>query len=100
MRVMRFLQSMCLSSFRALIGWGDPERRALSSQARLFSEGQEWIVCAFAKGGAPNLRGKPRPTGLELPSAGAERGNYLEVKPEQEGLKGRPARTTASYLAF
>src|SRR5690348_11344205 len=40
MRVMRFLQSMYLSSFHAPIGWGDRERRGpLSRPARLFFGG-------------------------------------------------------------
>jgi len=37
------------------------------------------------------LEGNQNPHGLELPSEGAERGNYPEAKPNQEGLKGRPA---------
>lgn len=68
-------------------GWGDPERRGRSpGQRGCFSEGQERIVCIPAKGEAANLRGKPKPGGgLELPSAGAERGNCAEAKPQQEG---------------
>jgi hypothetical protein len=33
----------------------------------------------------PICEGKPKPGGLELPSAGAERGNYPEAKPKREG---------------
>jgi len=86
MRVMRFLQSMYLSSFHVPIGWGAPERRGRSpGQRACFSEGHERIVCVPAKGEAANLRGKPKPGGLELLSAGDERGNYPEAKPKQEG---------------
>jgi len=77
---------MYLSSFHVPIGWGAPERRGRSpGQRACFSEGHERIVCVPAKGEAANLRGKPKPGGLELPSAGAERGNYPEAKPKREG---------------
>ena len=96
MRVMRFLQSMYLSSFRALIGWGDPEQKGAALQASevSFSEAPEQIVCVFAKGAAGNLRGKPKPAGLELLREAAERGNYPEAKPNRERLKGRRADAT------
>jgi hypothetical protein len=42
-----------------------------------------------AKGEAGNPGGKPKPVGLELLSAAAERGNYPEAKPKRDGLKGR-----------
>jgi len=59
---MRFLQSMCLSSFRAPIGWGDPERRGpLSRQARLFFGGSGADCLCSAKGEAGNPGGKPKP---------------------------------------
>jgi hypothetical protein len=54
----------------------------------------------LSKGEADNPGGKPKPAGLELPSAGAERGNYPEAKPKREGLKGRLACTTACYSAL
>jgi len=37
------------------------------------------------KSEAANLRRKPKPGGLEISSAGAERGNYPEAKPKREG---------------
>jgi hypothetical protein len=53
-----------------------------------------------SKGEADNRGAKPKPAGLELPSAGAERGNYPEAKPKREGLAGGLACTTASYSAL
>ena len=64
---------------------------ALQASEACFSEGPEQIVCVLAKGAAGNLRGKPKPAGLELLSEGAERGNYPEAKPNEERLKGRRA---------
>ena len=54
----------------------------------------------LSKGEADNPEGSRNPLGLELLSAGAERGNYPEAKPKQEGLKGRLAGTTASHSAL
>lgn len=86
MRVMRFLQSMCLSSFRAPIGWGDPERRDRSpGQRGRFSEDQEQDCSCSVKGEAGNPGGKPKPVGLELLSAAAERGITLKPSPTEMG---------------
>jgi hypothetical protein len=92
---MRFLQSIFLSSFRAPVGWGDPEQRGpLSSQAS-FSEGPEADCLANLQKAKPAIwEGNRNPQGLELPSAGAERGNYPEAKPSREGLKGDLRATT------
>jgi len=42
---------MYLSSFRALIGWGDPEQKGAALQASevSFSEAPEQIVCVWQK---------------------------------------------------
>jgi hypothetical protein len=62
MRVMRFLQSMFLSSFRAPIRWGDPVRRGpLSKQAKRFFGGSTADCLCRSKGAAGNLQGKPKP---------------------------------------
>jgi hypothetical protein len=59
------------------------------------------VDCLYlSKGEDDNPGGRPKPSGLEPPSAGAERGNYPEAKPKREGLKGRLACTTASYSAL
>src|SRR5690242_15373951 len=50
-----------------------------------FSEAPEQIVCAFRKGAAGNLGGKPKPAGPELPSEAAERGNALKPSPTEKG---------------
>ena len=84
MRVMRLLQSMFLSSFRAPIRWGDPVRRGpLSKQAKQFFGGSGADCLWSSKGAAGNLQGKPKPAGLELASEAAERGNYPEAKPKR-----------------
>src|SRR3954463_4744549 len=69
---------------------------ALQASEACFSEGPEQIVCASGKGVPGNLRGKPKPGGLELQSVAAERGNYPEAKPNREGLKGRPTHARKS----
>jgi hypothetical protein len=69
---------------------------APSRPARPFSEGQEWIVCAVPKGEAANLREKPKPTGLELPSAGIT----LKPSSNERHMKGRLACTTASDSVY
>jgi hypothetical protein len=75
-----------------LLGRPGAKGAALQASKDSFSEGPEQIVCAFAKGEASNLRGKPKPPGLELLSEAAERGNYPAAKPNREGLKGRRAQ--------
>jgi len=54
---------------------------ALQASEVSFSEAPEQIVCGLAKGAAGNLKGKPKPAGLELLREAAERGNYPEAKP-------------------
>src|SRR4051794_29646527 len=92
MRVMRFLQSMFLSSFRAPIRWGDRCEGGRSQSNRdSFSEGPGQIVCAVQKAQPAICRGDRNPPGLELASEAAERGNYPEARPNEERLKGRRA---------
>jgi hypothetical protein len=79
-----------LSSFRARIDWGDPERRGRSPAKRnSFSVGQEQIVSAVAKGKPAICQGSRNSTGLELLGAGAERGNYPEAKLKARGRQAR-----------
>jgi|SRR6185437_8377074 len=68
-----------------LVGATRSEGGRSPGQRGCFSEVQERIVCVLAKGEPPICEGKPKPGGLELPSAGAERGNYPEAKPKREG---------------
>jgi len=64
-----------------LMGRPGAKGAALQASEACFSEGPEQIVCVLAKGAAGNLRGKPKPAGLELLSEAAERGNCPEAKP-------------------
>src|SRR4051794_9485674 len=72
---------------------------ALKPSESSFSEGPNQIVCDFAKAKPAIWDGDRSPLGLERWSAGAERGNSPEAKPNREGLKGRPAHKNAKSRA-
>jgi hypothetical protein len=64
-------------------------KAALKARETVFRRAPGQIVCGVSKGAAGNLAGKPKPVGLELSSAAAERGNCPKAKPDGEDLKGR-----------
>ena len=64
---------------------------ALQASETVFRRVQEQIVCAVQKAKPAICEGNRNPPGLELASEAAERGNYPEAKPNEEGLKGRRA---------
>jgi hypothetical protein len=94
MRVMRFLQNMCVVvlSCPDLLGRPGAKGAALQASEDSFSEGPEQIVCAFAKGEAGNLRGKPKPA-----RAGAaersRRARELPCSQAQQRMAERQTRT-------
>jgi hypothetical protein len=92
MRVMRFLLNMCLVilSCPNLLGRPGAKGAALQANEDSFSEGPEQIVCAFAKGGAGNLRGKPKPTGAGT----AERSRRARELPCSQAQQWRAERQT------
>src|SRR5689334_23221728 len=67
MRVMRFLQSMCLSSFRAPIGWGDPGAKgaALQASEAVFRRVKSGLFGALQKAKPAIREGNRNPLGLE-----------------------------------
>jgi len=80
-----------LSSFRAR-SVGATRSKGGRSQGKQdsFSEGSRSdCLCCFKRRSRQSGRETETPSGLELSSAAAERGNYPEAKPDGEVLKGR-----------
>jgi hypothetical protein len=98
MRVMRFLQSMFLSSFvPRSVGPTRSEGAALQASEAVFRRVRSGLFGALQKAKPAIREGNQNPLGLELLSAAAERGNYLEAKPNRDGAERQTCLQTTPH---
>jgi hypothetical protein len=84
MRVMRFLQGMCLSFFRAPIGWGDPERGPLSAKRSQFFGGvRSRLFVLLQKAKPPICEGNRNPPGWNCRAQAPSAGITLKQSPDE-----------------